>query len=373
MNCWAVLGINRTSDTAIIKKAYKQQLLVHHPEDDPGGYQKVRAAYTAAMNDAKLLAKHEEAKTVVESGEQVEVYTQAKDPEDEDVRSYQRLFKIEDVALREVDAEEEGDDENEKLITVTRHFLAEQVQVKKHVENDFIKRMEQLFNDEVNRNNPESWKDLLSDDVLWDIHSKSRIDERMLRLLLEKYIYLNDHIFKIIESHMGLFEKIDRNMDEYPARFIDIYALATQKVAVPHSLKQAKTSPEQILKRSDISWWKYCFGNPIGWIIMILLGYHFVIPLYLLVILVRCVLFVLRRNWKISMWEYTFTYTNQWGKHSDFKYIDIIKIELLKKKVIIHLKSEQIHIKARTTDNLVSLLNRMSRYGRQEGNMIIVQ
>lgn len=46
---WAVLGIEPTRDKTAIKAAYLAQLPLHHPEDDPEGFQQLRGAYEAAI------------------------------------------------------------------------------------------------------------------------------------------------------------------------------------------------------------------------------------------------------------------------------------------------------------------------------------
>ncbi|MZI95729.1 DnaJ domain-containing protein [Vibrio sp. CAIM 722] len=51
MNNWEILGIEPTSDLSIIKKAYRSQLKIHHPEEDPQGFKQVRAAYEAIMEN----------------------------------------------------------------------------------------------------------------------------------------------------------------------------------------------------------------------------------------------------------------------------------------------------------------------------------
>lgn len=49
MNCWHILGIEPTVDLKTIKKAYALKLRIHHPEDDPEGFNRLRSAYEAAL------------------------------------------------------------------------------------------------------------------------------------------------------------------------------------------------------------------------------------------------------------------------------------------------------------------------------------
>ncbi|MED4957600.1 hypothetical protein P9747_23110, partial [Paenibacillus macerans] len=53
MTIWERLGIGRTEDIKLIKRAYAKQLKKHHPEDDPEGYQALREAFDAAVSYAK--------------------------------------------------------------------------------------------------------------------------------------------------------------------------------------------------------------------------------------------------------------------------------------------------------------------------------
>ncbi len=49
---WKVLGVEQTRDIAVIKRAYAARLKTCHPEDDPEGFQQLRAAYEFALRYA---------------------------------------------------------------------------------------------------------------------------------------------------------------------------------------------------------------------------------------------------------------------------------------------------------------------------------
>lgn len=50
---WSLLQIPPTQDPDAIKQAYAQQSRLHHPEEDPEGFQRLRAAYQEALKLAR--------------------------------------------------------------------------------------------------------------------------------------------------------------------------------------------------------------------------------------------------------------------------------------------------------------------------------
>lgn len=49
MNIWQQLGIDPTQDIRTVKRAYARRIKAVHPEDDPQGFQQLRAAYESAL------------------------------------------------------------------------------------------------------------------------------------------------------------------------------------------------------------------------------------------------------------------------------------------------------------------------------------
>jgi len=60
MECWKLLGIERTADKRKIKSAYAKLLKQNHPEDKPKEYQSIREAYEQALLFAEYMQRGED-------------------------------------------------------------------------------------------------------------------------------------------------------------------------------------------------------------------------------------------------------------------------------------------------------------------------
>ena len=58
--CWKILEINSTSDEKAIRRAYAKKLKVTRPDEDPAGYQALRAAFDEALIQAAYQREYEE-------------------------------------------------------------------------------------------------------------------------------------------------------------------------------------------------------------------------------------------------------------------------------------------------------------------------
>ena len=53
---WRELAISPSTDEREIRRAYARRLKIVHPEDDPEGFQALRAAFEQALNHARHAA-----------------------------------------------------------------------------------------------------------------------------------------------------------------------------------------------------------------------------------------------------------------------------------------------------------------------------
>ncbi|KEQ27460.1 J domain-containing protein [Paenibacillus tyrfis] len=208
MRMWEILGIDPTHEVSAIKKAYAAKLKIHHPEDDPAGYQQLREAYDQAIK----LAKRQQKQTS-RSNEEPEVF------ETLDVRQ-EDGSEAEDIAEHE---EDELYDEDDGPLRIPR-MVVWQEQDKERDDPEsraehFMERVEDLYGKFPSRIDPNQWAELLNSDVVWNINLQSGISSRLLDFLEEHY-FLPKEVWKLLDSAFhwnGLVaEDKESFLEQYP-------------------------------------------------------------------------------------------------------------------------------------------------------------
>ncbi|MHC1682930.1 MAG: hypothetical protein AB6733_08280 [Clostridiaceae bacterium] len=176
---WSILNIDPTEDTSVIKKAYAKKLKIHHPEDDPKGYQNLRQAYDDALKYAK------KAVNKFSTGEKAEY--------ESTVRTLLHMELL--------------DNKTQNLPSINDDNA------------EFMVKVETLYNDFFSRINIENWKDILNSDVMWNIQNKRTISRLMLDFL-SCHHYLPKDIWIILDTNFNWCNKENSIRPHYKYDFI---------------------------------------------------------------------------------------------------------------------------------------------------------
>ncbi|MFL0249414.1 hypothetical protein ACJDT4_03195 [Clostridium neuense] len=177
MNFWYILKIDPTDNISEIKKAYAKQLRLHHPEDDPEGYQELREAYDEAL-------KYINGKNKKENLEVSKA----------DILSYQPKANLEEKSSKQT------------LI------FDDNV-------NKFIIGVKGLYDDFFSRINVEKWREILNSEVIWYMGDKKLLNDSMIEFLMKNH-YLPQDVWKLLEQNFNLSQQKEYICDEYSEEFI---------------------------------------------------------------------------------------------------------------------------------------------------------
>ncbi|HEX3026073.1 MAG TPA: hypothetical protein VHR42_02420, partial [Clostridia bacterium] len=193
MDCWRILGIEPASDAKTIKKAYARLLKANNPEDDAAGYQRIREAYDQAIAKTKKQAANKP--DVVTTGGDRNPGFNFPDtsPEDQPDRTL--------YSSRTSDFDfSENRDMPDPVFSAAEEFM---------------NRVQALYNSFQDRIKPENWQTLLKSDCLLQLDCKMLIGNNML-LFLKNQHYMP---FSIIRLLIYYFEWFDREIEieeKYP-------------------------------------------------------------------------------------------------------------------------------------------------------------
>ncbi|PAE88593.1 DUF1266 domain-containing protein [Shouchella clausii] len=163
MTAWETLEIEPTDNLTAIKKAYAKGLKKHHPEEDPEGYQQLREAYDFAMKQAKQGIVHTATKTA--------------EP-------------LQDWAL------------DEKTV------------IPEHPVDEFIKKVQNLYDDFFARLEIDNWETLLQADIIWNVKHSEQLQDELIDFLQE-HPYLPSSVWQLLEQTFHWSEQKEQLQERY--------------------------------------------------------------------------------------------------------------------------------------------------------------
>ncbi|WP_068781165.1 J domain-containing protein [Paenibacillus sp. GM2] len=160
---WSLLGIEPTDDLAAIKRAYAAKLKVTHPEDDPQGFQRLRAAYEAVVEEVQyhqLRTREDEAGDIEQDGYAVAHEEMADAPHTE-------TAKVSIIENNEPEA-------------------AQELDIPTALAVEFLHEAAALYDNIHARVEVSRWKSLLDDDRFIGLETRQMLEYELLRMLMER-------------------------------------------------------------------------------------------------------------------------------------------------------------------------------------------
>lgn len=230
MSFWQRLDISPTTDVKAIKRAYAAQLKLHHPEDDPAGYQALREAFDAALAYAKR--GESAAKSESEfSGEPANggfAGIPAEEPPDQGGPKLPRVVYEPDVHTEEepeksplvppvripprIPAEDPSEREQGGLRDLEFPEIENEDRLPYirncHTVAEFMQRAAEIYDYFPARISRARWLELLNSDVMWNMRSKREITVQLPAFLAERR-FLPTEIWELLEASFGLEEMLN--------------------------------------------------------------------------------------------------------------------------------------------------------------------
>lgn len=195
MSIWEMLEIDATCDLSAIRKAYARKLKIHHPEDDPKGFQALKEAYDSAIQYAKYTGG-ENPRIFVET-----LPVRQESEEDFSVEEFPP-FRIREESLQP----RQNEDEFPPFPPVFLYNRPAPPVAWENINQEFIRQMDALYADFPSRIRLENWEELLNRDAMWDFENRKRLEPLVLGFLSSHY-YLPQNVWKLLDRCFELGER----------------------------------------------------------------------------------------------------------------------------------------------------------------------
>ncbi|MDS0524632.1 hypothetical protein NNC19_03005 [Clostridium sp. SHJSY1] len=196
MNPWEILQLQPNSNLKEIKKAYAILLKENHPEENPEGYQRLRAAYDLAIK----LSKSNSDKNVI------------------NLLSDNDNLKTEFESSDSINSEEYIFNNNYKIFS--NNFTLDYD--KNNEVDEFFFKLNEIYKTPKLRFKEENWTELFNRPIVWDLKYNEILYSGVLNYL-STHFYITDTIWQIINKAFNYIES-DSNTTQYTniSKIIDI-------------------------------------------------------------------------------------------------------------------------------------------------------
>lgn len=210
MSPWDILQIEATQDIKTIKRAYSKQLKIHHPEDDPEGYQQLREAY-----DYIMATVQEQTKQTILLDKTILAPPLLPESQEEEVRAIDEKFNA-----------------PPKLsILSDTHQIADNPETSISL---FVEQLISLYQDFPSRITMELWIQLFDSNICWDLQKRSYLNSKMIETL-NIYRYLPQQVWFMIEElfHLKAFIEEQELIQEGSENLSQFYSFYVAQIYEP--------------------------------------------------------------------------------------------------------------------------------------------
>lgn len=219
MNWWNVLEISQQSDLKTIKRAYAKLLKIYSPEEDAEGYQRLREAYDEAVKYAKRNNKNNELISEVEINKN-ECSTFENYSSEDEINKLKADSFVNHINYEKNDIENEN---NFKLnLDINEIYDEEQdtgLNLNEQI-NQFLNRLNEIYNDMSLRTDLSAWEDLLNSDVVWNVDAFPIIEDELFNFLNE-HKYIPAEIWRKLNNNFTWSQNEIKLYDQYYAPLVD--------------------------------------------------------------------------------------------------------------------------------------------------------
>ncbi|MDE6434850.1 MAG: tetratricopeptide repeat protein [Lachnospiraceae bacterium] len=159
---WKILEIDKTKDEDVIRSAYREKLRYVNPEDDEEGFKELRRAYEEALEYASQ-------------------------PEDE--------------GLNDADESEYGYGKKDEV-------------------DEWLKRIDMIYQDVVKRRDESMWEPVLHDPVCDDLDMELEAAEKLLVYFMS-HSYMPQSIWQLVDKRFHYMDNYDQLKEKFPENYLD--------------------------------------------------------------------------------------------------------------------------------------------------------